>query len=493
LTHMARAALTAITLACILLLALHFGSAESSVEERVATEEPLLLSLEDCLQLATQNNPFYLRERESIEQSLLALTKSRHNFTTNPSSTISSTYTGGPGTDDQVSSSAELELSKNLGRGGSISGSVDTSHLRLAEPDTEDSFASSFNLYFSQPLLQGAGILVGRESLTDAEREVIYAGRDFELYKQAFAIEIASRYWRLLERMRRVESRKKALESAEFSMNMMRERFEKALGKTQGKGKIDALTAEVNFYNAQDDLNATEQDYRLTLDEFKLDLGIDIQTPVELVEEKLEYTPLEVDTEKGIETALVRRLDLLTARDRLEDEERQLSITKDSLRPKLDLDVSYTVPSTEAGSFGGQELGDPYFSSGLTLELPLDRRVERANVSLALLSYLQRERSVNRLADEIVLEVRSAARDLERADYSLKIQELNRKRAASLLELAELSLEQGEITQRDFDDARNDFISAEDAYNAALVDFFIAKLQLRRVIGTFYVDTEMSW
>jgi len=119
--------------------------------------------------------------------------------------------------------------------------------------------------------------------------------------------------------------------------------------------------------------------------------------------------------------------------------------------------------------------------------------VERANVSLSVLSYVQRERSVKRLADEIVLEVRSAVRDSERADYSLKIQELNRKRAASLLELAELSLEQGEITQRDFDDARNDFISAEDAYNAALVDFLIAKLQLRRVVGTLYVDTEISW
>jgi len=456
-------------------------------------EEPVMLSLEDCLRLATQNNPFFLREKEGIEQSVLALTKTRHFFTTNPSNLISSRFTGGPGMDDQVSTSAELGLSKNLGRGGSVSGSADTSHLYLGEPESSDSFQSSFRLNFTQPLLQGAGILVGRESLTDAERQVTYAERDFELFKQDFAIEIASRYWRLLERKRRVESRKKALESAQFSMNMMRERFDLGLGKTQGKGKIDALTAEVNFYNAQDDLNATEQGYRLTLDQFKLDLGIDIQTPVELVEERLEYAPLEVDTKKSIETALVRRLDLITARDRLEDEKRRLAITRDSLRTRLDFDASYTVPSTSAESFTEQAAGSPYFSSGLTLELPLDRTVERANVSLSVLSYVQRERSVKRLADEIVLEVRSAVRDSERADYSLKIQELNRKRAASLLELAELSLEQGEITQRDFDDARNDFISAEDAYNAALVDFLIAKLQLRRVVGTLYVDTEISW
>ena len=489
-----RGVLVGQTFVCVgMLLLLNIAWAGPAVEDAIFPEEPLVLSLEDSLRLATQNNPFYLREKEKIEQSAHALTKARHFFTTNPSSTIASTYTGGPGADNQVSSSADLTVNKNLGQGGSISGTVDTSNLHVAEPETEDFFESSFRLNFSQPLLRGAGVLVARESLTDAERQVIYAERAFELFKQDFVIEIASRYWRLLERKRRVESRREALKSAEFSRDMMQKRFDLGVGKKEGKGMIDALTAEVNFLNAQDDLNATEQSYRLTLDQFKLDLGIDIQIPVELVEEKLEYAALAVDEQKSIDTALARRLDLLTARDRLDDDKRQLGIARDALRTRLDFDVSYTVPSTSEGSFADQDVGDPFYSAGLTLRLPFDRTVERANVSLEGISYVQRERSVKRLADEIVLEVRSAARDLERADYSLKIQELNRKRAASLLELASLSMEQGDITQRDFDDARNDFIGAEDAYNAALVDFLIAKLQLRRVIGTLYVDTEISW
>ncbi len=453
------------------------------------TEGTLLLSLEDCLRLATRNNPEYLSRKESVDQAALNLTKSRHSFSISPAAEASSRFTGGPGADNEVGSEASLSAGRNLEQGGRITAEVTSSNDHSFQPENEDTFSSSLSLNFSQPLLRGAGILVAREPLTQAERNLVYAERNFELYRQNFVIDIASRYWRLLQRRRAVESRKKALDSAVFSRDMTKERFE-LLGKGQ---KLDELTSEVNLLKAQDDLNKTEQDYRFSVDSFKLDLGIDIQTPVELVEEEVAYQPLEVELQQCIETALARRLDLLSAKDKFEDARRALAIVKDTLRPSLNFDASYTVPGTSASSFADQRADDPYYSAGLTLKIPIDRRLERANLSLEVISFVQRERSLNRLEDEIVLQVRGAVRDLERADYSLKIQQLNEERSGKLLELAELKMGQGEITSRDFEDARNDYIDAQDSYNAALVDLLIAKLQLRRVIGTLYVDTDISW
>ena len=59
-----------------------------------------------------------------------------------------------------------------------------------------DNNALTFNIV--QPLLNGFGPLVTKEPLRQAERNMIYAVRDFKRYQQDFVIDISSQYYSVL-------------------------------------------------------------------------------------------------------------------------------------------------------------------------------------------------------------------------------------------------------------------------------------------------------
>src|SRR5690606_26082446 len=62
---------------------------------------------------------------------------------------------------------------------------------------TGDVWSSSAGIRLSQPLLRGAGHAVSHEALTQAERDLVYGVREFELFRQRFAIDIARDYFGL--------------------------------------------------------------------------------------------------------------------------------------------------------------------------------------------------------------------------------------------------------------------------------------------------------
>ena len=58
----------------------------------------------------------------------------------------------------------------------------------------------------SVPLLRGSGEFVVTESLTQAERNLVYAVRDFEQYKRTFVVRIAQSYLNVLQMGQRVRN-----------------------------------------------------------------------------------------------------------------------------------------------------------------------------------------------------------------------------------------------------------------------------------------------
>ena len=54
-------------------------------------------------------------------------------------------------------------------------------------------------LKLTQPLLRGAGAEIAAEVLTQAERDVVYAVRDYSHYQKTFAIETVGEYFRVLQ------------------------------------------------------------------------------------------------------------------------------------------------------------------------------------------------------------------------------------------------------------------------------------------------------
>ena len=109
-------------------------------------------------------------------------------------------------------------------------------------------------------------------------------------------------------------------------------------------------------------------------------------------------------------------------RDRLDDTQRTVDNAFNALLPDLNLSGSLTLPTDDDLDF---EPGDTSFLASVTFGLPLDREIERLNVRQA---QIDRERSIRdyeEFRDSVAVDARSAVRDIDRAKFSVRLQEEN--------------------------------------------------------------------
>jgi hypothetical protein len=173
---------------------------------------PLVVDLKTALELAASNSRDYQARKEALYDAALALIVQRERFRPSPFFSI-----GGDATvdDGEVSTSAdgELGVTKVLERGGSFALSVGGSFLRFLTSPTSENALSFVDLAITLPLLRGAGEAVALENLRQEERNVVYALRNFERFKQTFAVRVESEYLRLLSAAKQVENEERNYES----------------------------------------------------------------------------------------------------------------------------------------------------------------------------------------------------------------------------------------------------------------------------------------
>jgi outer membrane protein TolC len=518
-------------IACATLIALVLTGAlvppamAAAAEGPVADEGqgPLELSLERCIALGTEQGLSYLTEEENYILQQLTTSLARHNYGRIWSSTVSA----GTDSDSTETESATVQMAKRLLTGGELQVTLGSEG---SQPSGEDSaYDSSVELSLSQPLLRGAGRLVAREDLTQAERDYIYAWRDLTLFKQQFLIDLVTKYYRLVQLQLEIGNQQERVTSAEELAMLTLARL-----ATGTASRIDMLRAVVNLLRARNDLVDARQRYELQLDSLKLDLDLAMDRPVTLIPpETLPYRPtLEIRLElpdavkealrgmaeeaaaaaeadaqgtgmfqteqaggsveelgrQSMAAALENRFDLRTARDEANDARRKLRIARNDLRGDLNLTARAGYATEPEISFDDQRFGRPEWSVGLEYALPLDRVPERLSYRRQLIVVTRALRQTSRVQDQVLLDVRTTVRELHRAEITVLIQQLNVVAAERRLERARADYDLGVITNRDVVEAQTELLDAKNALDGAKVDHIIATLQLQKDTGEIDFD-----
>jgi len=502
-------------------------AAEPSGEPQAG--EPLELTLDTCIELGIQKNFEFLNEEESFILQELATSLQRHGYGRLWTSAVSSQTDS----DEITAESASVEMAKRLLTGAELRLNASSSGSRATGDG--DEYGSSVSVSIEQPLLRGAGRLVAREDLTQAERNLVYAGRDLILFEQQFLIDIVSQYYRLVQQQLQIANQQEKVDRA---LNLVRRTV--AAESTGSAPPIDKLRATLDLSRARNDLSDAQRQYELQLDRFKLSLGLPMEQRVELVgpaRGDLPYEPilelqlsvpreLELDealrsaresaspeelvfleglqieadelTQAGrtlddvldehVAGALANRLDLKTADDEAEDAHRALRIARNNLRGDLALAARVGYSTEPATSFDDQELGSPEWSVGLAYEIPLDRVPERTTYRQQLLAYGRSHRRASRVRDQVLFDVRSTVSALHRAEVTVLIQKLNVLTGTQRLRRADAEYERGTVSNREVVEASNELLDAKNAHDRAQIDHIIATLQLRKDAGLLDPD-----
>ncbi len=510
-----------------------------------------LVTLEEAILLAAQRNRNYQNAKESLYLQALALTLDRHRYTpifsggvqaairrsaidqTTPSDfseimagageiiTQIESITGTPAelirayaaVVEEAGAAARLDQPRTrlieeyraTGRasigaerlmrgGGRIAAAISTDFLRFLTGDPRQHTSSTLTLAVTQPLLRGAGRSVATERLTQAERDTLYALRDFTHYRKEFTVETCSAYYNVLQQRDIVRNTWRGLEN--FRMNVERERaFAEEGLRTQAElGRL--LQAQLDNENRY--VNAVRR-YQEDLDAFKIRLGLSTDSRIVLDDRELDLlrerglAHPDVPVNDAVEVALVARLDLYNERDRVEDAERRAHVAANALLPTLDIAGDATVNTKGDNSPERFDFNRMDWSLGLNLDPALDKKAERNAYRAAMIDLERIARRASLAEDTVKLEVRAAWRNLEQArrNYNVAVESvrLSERRVEEQQLLAEL----GEATAQDQVDAQNDLIQSQNSLTSALIAHTIARLAFWRDMGILYIGKDGLW
>ncbi len=261
----------------------------------------LKLTQDQAMDKALENSREYQTRLESVYIQALSLTLNRFEFDVQFFARRSTNYSHiGSGSSfpesNSLLQSADKGFMRNFAAGGQLLTDFANSFMWEFTGRTHTA-SSSIGMTLIQPLLRGFGRNIRLETLTQGERDVLYAVRDFARFRKLFWASInveSGGYLQILRQIQSVRNAAANLRSQEENYALYRILFQG--GRTQVANVDQVFQA---LLSARRDLISSEIELQNQLDRYKLLLGLPPRLMVELDDTPLNrFQLVGVDVEK---------------------------------------------------------------------------------------------------------------------------------------------------------------------------------------------------
>lgn len=469
------------------------GRAGGSGDGQVDGLTSAAMDLSAILAYAVRYAPEYRNEKESLFLSAISFLSEQHLWGPRFFSTFSADYSSSPewgDTDQAVSLVQDLRITQRLPYGGEIAASALVRYvdaLRSQSGSATDTQSGDVTVSVTLPLLRGAGE-AARDSLVNAERQLLYAVRSFERARRQFLVDIASDFYSLLQQGVNIDNQERQLEVLEGQ-----ERRYQALAEAGRVAFFEVQRFQTEVLFSRSNLEDLTESYATAVDRFKLRIGMPVDERLELVPSAVQVPDAALDPANAVQAALANRLDLRNSEDTVEDARRSVRIARNGLLPDMDVSAGLTLPTDSDRQFGGFSLEpeDGSFSAGMTLDLPLDRQREWLDYRSALVRAEQRERGYRVERDQVALDVRSSIRQVERDRFNLEHQRRNVHLAER--RLVEVELKARTLGPEQVISATEDLLDAQNRLEEATRNYRQDKLRFLLATGQMRVSADGQW
>lgn len=478
------------------------------------------LSLEDCIVGAMQNNlrvavevlnpdiadEFVTRANEKFLPSL--------SFGFNNQKTNTASYSWIDAADLVRSSYRDYNVSLNqlIPMGGQFSISLDSykNNTNRSFQTINPRYGSTLRFNFSQPLLKNFGYKTSR-------REIIIAINNREISENEFQqtlldtiYDVEEAYWILAYS---VENLKVQRQSLQLARDLLEENQRKIEVGTMPP--IEIYTAESEVANREADILQADRLVKNNQDRLKKILNLPILEEGEPTEIIPTDSPVlekrQINFEEALSTALANRPDLKAARIDLETRQLNVGYTNNQLLPELNFQISYWSPGISGVQIlyqdnnpltriivgtipgGAQDALEDAFkfrynnwSIGLTLNIPLNTILTRAEHARAKLSLQQAQLRLEDQEQQIFLEVKTAVRDVEINYQRVQAYRAARELAEKKLEAEQEKFKVGKSTNFFLLQYQRDLADARSAELRSIVDYILSLARLDRTMGTTF-------
>lgn len=332
-------------------------------------------------------------------------------------------------------------------------------------------YTSGWMLNLTQPVLRN---LIWNEPWTRVRSTRLLRGSSEDEFRAAVMDDvqrIEDAYWGLIAADEALRVANKSLETASALREQTRTQFEVGV-----VSKVEVTEAEAGVSQRQVERIRAENTYRNQQDVLiDLVLGPNLRAASTLeirpTDRPDDFTPYEVDVEGAVDHAFKHRPELAQAGKEVERSEVQLAYARNQRLPGLDAIFSYgqsglsgernpNFPTTPPFGPNTAEEGPwrdtfddyndaPSSTVGGRLSIPFPNQSRRASANRSELELARARTTVHRLEQQIVIEVRQAARNLQASQEGIAAARSAREAASEQLRAEQVRLQYGESTPFD--------------------------------------------
>ncbi|MEA2491017.1 MAG: outer membrane protein [Acidobacteriota bacterium] len=481
----------------------------AETDQDVNNARAMRLSLDQAMQLAMERNLGIQVQRYESQMAGESLRAEYGIFDWFGSATVRQAAAENPTTSTfQASSSRSTTynfgVSQFLPTGGTYTVGFDNSRVTQAGGGTfiNPAFNTDLGATLTQPLLRDFGLDVNRRGITIARNTLGITDEAFRLNLMNTAVSVEQAYLDLIYARRAVDVVKESLFLARDQSRITQIRIDVGASApldilqprvTIATSEEQLILAVANVRNAEDRLRAL-----MNLEQSEWDRPIVPTDPVE-------YAPLTVDATSAVAQALQLRPELRQQNLSTETLKVQYLYAHNQTLPTLDLALGYNLsgiagttldrdPTTgqtivvnrtryfdALGQIGDRE--SPQWNIGFNIGLPFTNIGARAVERRTQLDLEQSRTSLAQLQQNISVEVRGAARDVETSARTIAATRTAREAAEQNVQAERRRYENGMTTnfqvlqvQQQLSDARIRELQALVGYNQAVSNY-------HRVVG----------
>jgi len=457
-------------------------------------DEPVALTLEECLAIAVRSSRSYQDRKEQLYSAALALANARREWENSLfegpiTANASHTAVNRGSETNAADASAGLAWTRSFIHGGQLALGLSLDFLADFTGGGATTVGSLLEANFTQPLLRGAWRGFAYEDQYRLERDFLISVFSYQRFTQTFATDIVSEHYSVLEQRDQL---------ANELANIERLRETLALTRTLVQGgqvsRIQQDQAEQDLLNAQVRYERAQQAYQDTLDSFKLTLGLPVRARMELeypgaleALRRVGPPPIPFDEATATDVALAVRPDVLTERANVRDAHKDVELAADEFNPRLDLALAASVPSKEKRQFWELQPHRNTRDVSVAFEYDIDQTDNRDAYRNALIAAAKAVRDYDEFVDQVRLQVRRSYRSLMQSRRSYELQMTNVEIARRRRALAALQQREGEASARDVLEAEEALRNAQNGLTSALVQYVTTRLNFLADLGMIEV------
>ena len=427
-----------------------------------------VLSLQECIDLAMQNNLQHQMDQQTLASNRTQLTAARAPFAFNMNANITTpSFTGLSDTQENialetrvreessdVSYSGNLRMTQRLRHLGQFTLNTTALHRDFSSNRRADflDYSGATRLFYERDLL---GQPSEEIALKRAEHSLQSARLNFDRQRLQLEGQVIDDYYDLVQSVRELEIEEQRLAQSRANLELAQRKFEVGL-----IAEVEALRLQVEMLQAEATYDQAQTNIESSHDILRETLGLDVWAPLE-IDTEVQYEIHPIDAQRALEIGLARRTDM--KRTEIFEEIRALDL--EDTRRRNGINATFGANVSMRGH--GSEIGDVsdnfernLWGVNLQITLPLiDSGQRRATVSQARIALEQSRLTREQQRRRIIQQIRDATRRVHEAERQIDLRQATLQFAQrtydveqsrfelGLADSQQLLLAQGNLTQ----------------------------------------------